>query len=100
MVRTTTEGGCKPRGGREGTECQSSFVIKGYRFFFYSNEGSPREPVHVHVRGNKDEAKFWSYPMVHLGDSHGFDARTLRELAEAVEQNAALIEKAWNEHFG
>jgi hypothetical protein len=24
----------------------------------------------------------------------------LRELAEAVEQNATLIEKAWNEHFG
>jgi len=22
------------------------------------------------------------------------------ELAEAVEQNATLIEKAWNEHFG
>src|SRR4029077_1450432 len=30
----------------------------------------------------------------------GFDARTLRELAEAVEQNATLIEKARNEHFG
>jgi len=24
---------------------------KGFRFFFYSNEDSPREPVHIHVRG-------------------------------------------------
>ena len=37
--------------------------------------------------------------MVHLGESHGFDARTLRELTEAVEQNTAIIEGAWNEYF-
>lgn len=76
------------------------FRYKGFRFFFYSNEGSPREPVHVHVRGAEGEAKFWLRPMVLLENSNGFDARTLRELAEAVEQNAALIERAWNEHFG
>ena len=29
--------------------------LEGYRFFFYSNEGSPREPPHVHVeRGDGD----------------------------------------------
>ena len=76
------------------------FRSKGFRFFFYSNEGSPIEPVHVHVRSGQGEAKFWLHPMVHLDNSSGFDARTLRELAEAVEQNATFIEKAWNEHFG
>ena len=75
------------------------FRYKGFRFFFYSNEGSPREPVHVHVRGNEGEAKFWLHPMVYLADSNGFDARTLRELAEVVEQNTAVIERTWNEHF-
>lgn len=72
---------------------------KGFRFFFYSNEGNPREPVHVHIRGGEGEAKFWLRPVVLLDNSCGFDARTLRELAEAVERNAALIERAWNEHF-
>jgi hypothetical protein len=76
------------------------FRYKGFRFFFYSNEGNPREPVHVHVRGNQGEAKFWLYPMVRLGSSDGFDARTLRELAEVVEQNTAIIEGTWNEYFG
>ncbi|MBC7623514.1 MAG: DUF4160 domain-containing protein [Aeromicrobium sp.] len=76
------------------------FRYKGYRFFFYSNEGSPREPVHVHVRGSDGEAKFWLHPTVHLGGSDGFDARTLRELAEAVEENTAIIERAWHEYFG
>jgi len=76
------------------------FRHKGFRFFFYSNEGSPREPVHVHVRSGEGEAKFWLHPVVHLDASFGFDAQTLRELAHVVEQNAALIEGAWDEYFG
>jgi hypothetical protein len=75
------------------------FRYKGFRFFFYSNEGSPREPLHIHVRGNSCEAKFWLKPLVRVADSDGFDSRTLRELTEVVEQNAALIERSWNEHF-
>jgi hypothetical protein len=35
------------------------FRYKGFRFFFYSNEGSPRKPVHVHVRSGSSEAKLW-----------------------------------------
>ena len=33
------------------------FSEGGYRFFFYSNEGNPREPVHVHVERGDGEAK-------------------------------------------
>ena len=65
------------------------FRYDEFRFFFYSNEGSPREPLQVHIRSAEGEAKFWLHPIVHLNDSNGFDARTLRELAEVVEQNAA-----------
>ncbi len=72
---------------------------RGFRFFFYSNEGHTREPVHVHVRGEGAEAKFWLRPAVHVALSHGFDARTLREIMAVVEQNTELIEGAWNDHF-
>ena len=75
------------------------FRYKGFKFFFYSNEGNPREPIHVHVRNSEGEAKFWLAPMVHLDDSRGFDARTLRELSGVIEQNLTVIERAWNEHF-
>jgi len=34
------------------------FGYDGFRFFIYSNEGSPREPVHVHVRKAGAEATF------------------------------------------
>ena len=35
------------------------FRHDGFRFFFFSNEGDPREPVHVHVRKSDGEAKLW-----------------------------------------
>jgi Domain of unknown function (DUF4160) len=75
------------------------FRYKGIRFFFFSNEGKPRESVHIHVDGAEGDAKFWLQPSVTLADSYGFDARALRELKRVVEDNADLIERTWNEHF-
>jgi hypothetical protein len=34
------------------------FEIEGYRGFFFSNEGTPQEPVHIHVKKGEGEAKF------------------------------------------
>lgn len=76
------------------------FRHRGYRFFFYSNEGNPREPLHVHVDKEGNEAKFWLHPQVSVAYNDGFDARTLRELTEIVLQHAVLIEKTWHEFFG
>jgi hypothetical protein len=76
------------------------FVLDGFRFFFYSNEGDPREPVHIHVRKDGGEAKFWVQPDVALAASTGFDARTLRRLTALVADNAARITEAWHGHFG
>ena len=76
------------------------FRYKGFRFFFYSNEGSPREPVHVHVRSGSSEAKLWLEPQVRVAASFGFDASTLRELVEVAQSNRTLIERTWHEYFG
>jgi hypothetical protein len=75
------------------------FFERGFRFFFYSNEGSPREPLHVHVEKDRSEAKFWLLPTVKLAYNDGYDARTLRELSRIVEANRERIERVWNEHF-
>jgi diadenosine tetraphosphate (Ap4A) HIT family hydrolase len=75
------------------------FRYKSHRFFFYSNEGNPREPLHVHVRSGEGEAKFWMKPVVHLAHSEGYDARTLRELSAVVTDHADLIERTWNDYF-
>lgn len=76
------------------------FRYKGFRFFFYSNEGDPREPVHVHVRAGGQEAKLWLEPQVRVAASYGFDAGTLRELVEVAQAHRETIEKAWHEYFG
>lgn len=42
------------------------FRIAGVRFSFYSNEGDPREPIHVHAFGAGAQAKLWLYPEVRI----------------------------------
>ena len=73
---------------------------KGFRFFFFSNEGEPLEPLHVHVRKGECVAKFWIKPVVALDDAYGFHASELREIADVIEENQELIERCWHEHFG
>jgi hypothetical protein len=75
------------------------FRFGPYKFFFYSNEGDPREPVHIHVRDGRSVAKFWLKPAVLMADSKGFDARALREISAIIGYNAVLIERTWNDHF-
>jgi len=75
------------------------FRHDGFRYFFYSNEGNPREPAHIHVMGEGGEAKFWLHPGASVAESHGLDARTLRRIAAVVEARKEMIERAWHEHF-
>ncbi len=75
------------------------FRHDGFRFFFYSKEGDPREPVHIHVMRDGGEAQVWLHPVA-VARSSGFDARTLRDLARIVAGNAGRIEEAWHDHFG
>lgn len=72
----------------------------GYRFFFYSNEGSPREPPHVHVERGDDDAKFWiGGDPPRLADSNGFSAHELLAILRIVARERAKMEKSWHEHF-
>jgi len=71
----------------------------GFRFFFYSNEGNPLEPPHVHVCRSDAEAKFWLKPDVVLARNDGFDATTLRRIAKLLTENRKLLEAAWHEYF-
>jgi hypothetical protein len=73
---------------------------KGYKLFFYSNEGNPREPLHIHIRKGEAVAKFWVVPEVKLEDSYGMTGHELTELASVVRDNREIIERAWNEFFG
>ncbi|MEQ1956352.1 DUF4160 domain-containing protein [Mesorhizobium sp. CN2-181] len=76
------------------------FRDKGFRFHFYSNEGEPREPPHIHVLKDGIDAKFWLRPDVVVAYNDGFSAKTLRELTEVIVRRRDEIEQAWHEFFG
>ena len=72
----------------------------GLRYFFFSNEGLPREPRHIHVRGSGKDAKIWLEPEVALAESYGFNSGELARILRLVSERRTLILKAWNDHFG
>ncbi len=73
---------------------------KGYRFFFFSNEGDPPEPLHVRVRKERNVAKFWLEPTVYLAEAYGMKPHELSALQKVVEKNAEAIRQAWDRYFG
>ena len=83
-----------------GLPMPTIFLYDGFRFFFYSNEGDPREPMHVHVMKDGSEVKFWLDAEVSVAASRGFDARTVRRLRAVVTARREVIERAWRDTFG
>ncbi len=75
------------------------FEWKGCRFHFFSNEGEPLEPIHIHVRKGPNRAKFWIGPIISLSNNYGFSSKELNEFKDKIEENKALIKEKWHEHF-
>ncbi len=75
------------------------FRHDGYRFHFFSNEGNPREPLHVHVTQGRLTAKFWLHPEVDVAYNKGFPRRVQAELSAIIEARRKEIERAWHDHF-
>ena len=66
----------------------------GLRYFFYSNEGLPRELRHIHVKGAGKEAKIWLEPEGTIGDSYGFNSAELTRILRIVLDRRDLILRA------
>ena len=55
--------------------------------------------MHVHVRRDRQQAKFWLVP-VELAWNGGFSARELNEIRRLVVEHETEIIEAWYEHCG
>lgn len=69
--------------------------IKGYRFFFYSND---HDPIHIHVEKNHKTAKILLGP-IELIKSKGFNASELKLVRMLVNENVAFFKEKWHEYF-
>ncbi|QMU63832.1 MAG: DUF4160 domain-containing protein [Flavobacteriaceae bacterium] len=70
--------------------------IKGYRFFFYTNE---HLPIHIHVEKDNKTSKFNLEPILKLVYSRRFKASEISEIRKLVTENKKLLIKKWNEYF-
>ncbi len=69
---------------------------RGYRFYFFSNEGN--EPPHVHIDKSGNTVKYWLQP-VSMARQVGFSSAELRELEEKVRSEQSVLIEAWNGYF-
>ena len=69
----------------------------GYRFYFFSNEGT--EPAHIHVDRAGSTAKFWLEDGS-LARNIGFSGRELAELSAKVRAERTTFQEAWRGYFG
>lgn len=72
------------------------FRQKGFAFFFFMFD--LREPVHVHVRKGRNEAKYWVQPLA-LAWNRGYRSHELTEIEHLIEANRDLILQIWQEEL-
>lgn len=70
--------------------------IGAYRFFFYA--GDRHEAVHVHVRRDQREAKFW-LDAVGLARNRGFTKHELNRVERLVAEHARIVMDTWHDYF-
>jgi len=73
------------------------FRERGFRFLFFSREEAR---MHVHVQGQRGEAKFWIEPKIMLAENHGLSEKDLRVAQSIIEEREDEIRSAWTGHFG
>jgi hypothetical protein len=71
--------------------------LRGFEFYFYSEEGN--EPPHVHVDKGDGTAKFWLQP-VRLVYHYGLKPSEVRQAVAMVNEHQAHPLYKWNEYFG
>ena len=66
---------------------------RGYAVFFYMNDLN--EPIHVHVRSGRKEAKYWLHPLA-LAWNKGFREHELNQVEQVIHRNRERIVSFWN----
>ena len=67
-----------------------------YRFLFYANEGN--EPPHIHIRRDRQVAKFWLDPL-RPARNGGLPQHEINRIRVIMEDHQALFLERWNEFF-
>ncbi|MCK5470683.1 MAG: DUF4160 domain-containing protein [Cyclobacteriaceae bacterium] len=69
----------------------------GFRFFFFSDEGS--EPCHIHVKKAESMGKIWLLPEIKENYYYGFNEQEKRKIRNIVKENYKYLIQKWDEYF-
>ncbi len=70
--------------------------IGPYSFIFFSSDRG--EPSHIHVKRDRQIAKFWLEP-ISLEKNRGFKEHELNQIVKLVEENQTLLLDRWHDYF-
>lgn len=81
------------------------FKIGSYIVYFWSDEGLPTEPVHVHVAEGRpvpNGTKIWITKSLHGIVAHNkskIPSHILNDIISVIEVHASTICEEWKKHF-
>lgn len=67
-----------------------------YSFIFFSSDR--KEPAHIHVKRDRQIAKFWLNP-IKLEKNRGFKEHELNRIAQIIEDHRDVLLEAWHDYF-
>ncbi len=76
-------------------------LVRGWRVFFYSDEGN--EPIHVHAKKGDSECKLWLHTElfdVEEAWACNLTPRLRREVRQIIFDHFDVIVEEWNRRFG
>lgn len=71
---------------------------EGYKFYFWSDEGS--EPPHVHVSRGDGNAKWWLAPELKEEYAYGSRSQERKRIKQLITEHHEVLLRAWKTHFG
>lgn len=83
----------------------SIMTLFGYKIYFWSNEGEPLEPVHVHISKNphKSATKVWiceDGPCIIANNNDEIPGKDMKKIMNAINDFSEDIIQEWKNHFG
>lgn len=70
--------------------------LNGWNYSFYSNEGIPPEPPHIHISKAESDVKIW-LDSLEIAYSYKVNNSDLKKILDVVEQNKELFKRKYLE---
>ncbi|MBQ0050750.1 MAG: DUF4160 domain-containing protein [Treponema sp.] len=82
------------------------FSIGSFKIYFWTNEGNPKEPVHVHVSEgipSENATKIWitkESKTIVVHNKSKIPQKALNNICRYIEANTFQIFSKWKDYFG